>query len=118
MVWNIPIFLLATNAISTLATLPVQVILTYLVPANVEASTMALISGIFVWSYEVGAKASCYIYCLIFSVDDEHMNNYPNMLAAKLPMIVFTMILTIILPNNNKVKELADKLRKEHQKKL
>ena len=36
------------------------------------------------------------------------------MLAAKLPMIIFTMILTIILPNNNKVKELADKLRKEH----
>ncbi len=75
---------------------------------------MALISAILIWSYEVGLKVSCSIYCIIFSVEDEHINNYQNILAAKLPAIIFTMILIVILPNNNKVKELADKLRKEH----
>ena len=56
------------------------VLLTYLVPHNVEASTMALISGILVWSYEVGAKISASIYCDIFEVDEEHMDNYPHVL--------------------------------------
>jgi len=92
------IFFLGTQSISVLGYLPVQVVLTYLVPQNVEASTMALISGTMIWSYEVGAKISCSIYCLIFEVDDEHMENYPHILEAKLPMIVLIMILTIIIP--------------------
>ena len=76
--------------------------LTYLVPQNVEASVMALISGTFVWSYEVGAKLSATIYCLIFTVDDEgdHMDNYPKALIAKLPMLVLVLVLAIIIPNN------------------
>jgi hypothetical protein len=54
------------------------------------------------------------MYCIIFSIDDEQMNNYQNILLAKLTRIIFTMIFGVILPNNNKVKELANKLRKEH----
>ena len=77
-----------------------QCILTYLVPENVEASTMALISGTFIWSYEVGAKMSASIYCLIFEVDDEHMDNYPKVLIAKLPMLVVMMGISLIVPNN------------------
>lgn len=77
-----------------------QCVLTYLVPENVEASTMALISGTFIWSYEVGAKMSASLYCLIFDVDDDHMDNYPRVLMAKLPMIVFVMILSLMVPNN------------------
>ena len=70
------IFFTGTQSISTLAILPVQVILTSLVAPNIEASTMALISGTFIWSYEVGAKISCSVYCLIFDVNNEHMSNY------------------------------------------
>ena len=83
-----------------MAYLPLQCVLTYLVPENVEASTMALISGTFIWSYEVGAKMSASLYCLIFDVDDDHMDNYPRVLMAKLPMIVFVMILSLMVPNN------------------
>jgi hypothetical protein len=60
---NAVIFFLGTNSIGILGSLPTSVVLTYLVPQNVEASTMALISGAIVWSYEVGAKISCNIYC-------------------------------------------------------
>lgn len=60
---NALIFLLGTNAVSTLAYVPITVLLTYLVPHNVEASVMALVSGTVVWSYEVGAKISASIYC-------------------------------------------------------
>lgn len=61
---------------------------------------MALISGTFIWSYEVGAKLSASIYCLIFEVDEEHMENYPKVLIAKLIMLVLLMPLTLIIPNN------------------
>jgi hypothetical protein len=84
-----------------------QVLLTKLVPLNAEASTMALISGTFIWTYEVGAKISCSFYCSLFKVDDDHMENYPLILKAKLYMIVFMMILTFIIPNNSTIKKLA-----------
>jgi len=64
---------------------------------------MALISGTFIWSYEVGAKLSASIYCLIFDVDDEHMDNYPKVLIAKLPVLVLIMILSLIIPNNEEI---------------
>ena len=72
-VWNVFIFLLGTNAVSLLTILPTTVILISLIPHNVEASTQAMISGIFVWAFEVGAKISGSIYCIIFNVDDDHM---------------------------------------------
>lgn len=75
---------------------------------------MALISGVLIWSYEVGAKISASVYCQIFTVDDEHMENYPKMLYAKLPVICLIMLLVFFLPTNGAVKMLADKLRSEH----
>jgi len=71
------------------------------VPQNVEASTMALISGFICWSYEVGAKISASIFCNIFDVDDDHMDNYPKVIAAKLFMIVLMLIIApFIIPKN------------------
>jgi hypothetical protein len=69
---------------------------------------MALVSGIFVWSYEVGAKISAAIYCLIFDVDDDHMDNYPKVLIAKLCVIPLIMILAIIIPTNEKIQNLSN----------
>ena len=81
-----------------------QVVLTYLVPENVEASTMALITGTFIWSFEVGAKISCSIYCQIFVVDDDNMGNYPNVLIAKIPVLVVMMLLVLLcIPSNESV---------------
>ena len=79
---------------------PMQVVLTYLAPYNCEASTMALISGIFIWSYEVGAKMTTSTLCKIFGVDENNMDKYPNILIAKLPLILCVMFLTTILPTN------------------
>lgn len=79
---------------------------------------MALVSGMIVWSYEVGAKISASIYCQIFDVDDDHMDNYPRVLTAKIPMIILMMIITpFIIPRNQKILKLAAKLRKQHQEK-
>ena len=89
-----------------------------LIPHNVEASTQAIISGIFIWAFEVGAKISGSVYCSIFDVDDEHMDNYPHVLEAKLPVTVLLMILTLILPNNGQIFQLAAYLRRKHQKHL
>ena len=64
---------------------------------------MALISGTFIWSYEVGAKMSTSVLCLIFKVDENHMENYPNILIAKLPLILLVMLLTIMVPTNKEI---------------
>lgn len=76
------------------------VALTYIIPPNIEASTMAIISASFVWAYDAGAKVSCSIYCAIFDVNDEHMDNYPHLIVAKFPMIGVMTILLLIIPNN------------------
>jgi hypothetical protein len=115
---NALIFFLGTQSISTLAYVPMQCILTYLVPDNVEASVMALMSGTFIWSYEVGAKLSASVYCLIFDVDDDHMDNYPRVLIAKLPMLVVMMGLSFIVPNNQEIHRLAARFRTERHKKM
>jgi len=79
---------------------------------------MALLTGAFIWAYEVGAKISSSIYCDIFDVDDDSMENYPHVLEAKLPVIVLLMILTLIIPNNKKVYELAAYFRAKHNKEI
>lgn len=109
------IFFFGTQSVSVLAYVPMQVVLTALVPENIEASTMALITGTFIWSYEVGAKISASLYCLIFTVDDEHMENYPRILIAKMIMLVPMMILTLMIPNNEDILTLAKKFRREHR---
>lgn len=80
---------------------------------------MALISGFIVWSYEVGAKISASVYCIIFDVDDDHMDNYPRVLAAKLFMIILMLIIApIIIPMNQSILDLSIKLRYDYQKKM
>lgn len=46
------------------------------------------------------------------------MDNYPHVLEAKLPVTVLLMILTLILPNNGQIFQLAAYLRRKHQKHL
>jgi hypothetical protein len=79
---------------------------------------MALLTGAFIWAYEVGAKISSSIYCDIFDVDDDSMENYPKVLIAKLPVIVLLMILTLIIPTNRQVFELAAYFRAKHNRVL
>ena len=77
---------------------------------------MALVSGVFIWAFEVGAKISSSLYCAIFEVDDDHMENYPLVLEAKLPIIVLVMIMTLMLPNNSGIYALAARFREQHSK--
>jgi hypothetical protein len=114
-VLNAAIFFFSTQPVSILAFIPMQVQLTYLVPENVEASTMALITGTFVWSYEVGAKTSSALYCSLFVVNDENMGNYPHMLIVKLVMLGLMMVaVPYVIPSNEAIQNLAKKLRFDH----
>lgn len=109
------IFFFSTQLIIVLTSLPATVLLTYLVPQNIEASTMALISGTFVVTHEVGAKISASIYCTVFDVDNDHLENYPRVLEAKILALAVMIVLTIIIPRNEQILKLAAKLRAEHQ---
>ena len=76
---------------------------------------MAIISATFIWSYEVGAKLSSSLYQLIFEVDDAHMDNYPHVLEAKIPIIILVMFLTVIVPSNDSIQKKAAILRQLHK---
>ena len=113
------IFFMGTQSVMVIAYIPMQVQLIYLVPENIETSTMALISGTFILSYEVCAKmVSTSTLCWMFNVDDEHMNNYPNILMIKLPLIMITMYLTRMIPTNEQIASKAKILREQHQDRL
>ena len=77
-----------------------------------------MISGVIIWAFEVGAKISASVYCTIFEVNAEHMDNYPHVLEARYPAIIIMMILTIILPNNESILHLANVFRRAHIKSL
>ena len=55
------------------------------------------------------------LYQLIFEVDDGHMDNYPHVLVAKIPMLILVMFLTLIVPSNDSIQRRAAILRELHK---
>ena len=91
----------------SLSQLPMQVHLTRVIPENVEAAMTAVVTGAFVFSYDVGCKLSGSYLCQIFEVDNNHLDRYWVVLLIKLPLIIVTMFLTWIIPSNEQIEALA-----------
>lgn len=106
-------FFIATQALQSLSALPTQVLLTQVIPANVEAAMTAFITGTFVFCFEVGCKMSGSLFCMLFEVSNESLDRYWIVLVAKIPCIIITMFLTILIPTNEDVRALAQKFRDE-----
>jgi hypothetical protein len=85
-------FFLGVQAITCLACLPMQVLLTRIIPPNVEASMQALIAGAFVFTMDVGCKWSGSFFLYLFDVDNEKLDRYWIVLSIKLPLILVTML--------------------------
>ena len=77
--------------------------LTRVIPSNVEAAMTAFITGTFVFCYEVGCKMSGSFFCNIFDVDNSNLDRYWMVLAAKIPCIIGTAFLVLILPTNSEI---------------
>jgi len=92
-----------------------QVVLTRIIPSNVEAAFTAFITGTFVFSYEVGCKMSGSLFCQWFHVDNANLNRYWIVLAAKIPCILLTMLFVQIIPSNDDVLQLAKRQAREKQ---
>lgn len=99
-VLNLVNFFFASQALQSLSALPTQVLLTKLIPSNVEAAMTALITGTFVFCFEVGCKMSGSLFCTVFEVSNESLDRYWLVLAAKVPCILLTMALTNLVPLN------------------
>lgn len=100
-------FFFGVYAISCLAIIPVQVQLTQVIPSNIEAAMTAVVTGTFVFSYEVGCKMSGSLFCDLFKVDNDHLDNYWMVLLAKLPCILIVMLASKILPTNQEINALG-----------
>ena len=61
-------YLFGTQSVMVIAYIPTQVELTRLVPPNIETTTMAVVTGVFILSYEYGAKSMTALLCSIFDV--------------------------------------------------
>lgn len=106
-------FFIATQALQSLSALPTQVLLTQVIPANVEAAMTAFITGTFVFCFEVGCKMSGSLFCMVFEVSNESLDRYWIVLVAKIPCIIVTMFCTYLIPTNESVAALAQKFRDE-----
>ena len=106
-------FFIASQALQSLSALPTQVLLTQVIPENVEAAMTAFITGTFVFCFEVGCKMSGSLFCMVFEVSNESLDRYWIVLVAKIPCILVTMALTQLIPLNEDVSALAQRLRDE-----
>jgi hypothetical protein len=93
-------FFFGIYSVMYLSQLPMQVLLTKVIPDNVEAAMTAFITGTFVFCYDVGSKMSGSFFCWAFQVDDTNLDRYWVVLTLKLPLIVVTMLIVRIIPSN------------------
>ena len=70
----------------------------------------ALITGIFVFSSDVGCKMSGSLFCSLFNVSNEQLDRYWVILVAKVPCILIVMSLTQLIPTNKEIAKLAERL--------
>jgi hypothetical protein len=96
-------FFLGAQAVGCLSQLPMQVLLTRVIPENVEAALTAVVTGTFVFSYDVGSKMSGSFWCWLLQVDNEHLDSYWTVLIIKIPLIMITFSLLWLLPSNREV---------------
>lgn len=106
-------FFFGAQATQCFASLPMQVALTPCIPDNVEAAMTALITGIFVFSSDVGCKLSGSVFCWLFGVSNENLDRYWIVLAAKCPCILLVIFATYFIPENKEIHKLAVKLNNE-----
>ena len=76
----------------------------------------AFVTGTFVFSYDVGSKISGSLFCDVFKVDNNNLDRYWMVLAAKCLCIPFTMLFVNIIPSNNDVHKLSEKMNAEKKK--
>lgn len=93
--------------------LPTLVVLTPCIPDNVEAAMTALVTGVFVFSTDVGCKISGGILCNFFDVSNANLDLYWITLLAKCPMILVTMGLTAMIPTNRDIAAAAQRMDDE-----
>ena len=87
-----------------------QVLLTRIIPPNVEAAMQALVSGSFIFSMDVGCKLSGSFLLYLFDVDNDKLDRYWLVLCVKLPLILFTMLFVQMIPSNESINVLAKKI--------
>ena len=73
----------------------------------------ALITGIFVFSSDVGCKLSGSVFCWLFSVSNENLDRYWIVLVAKCPCILAVLAASYLIPDNKEIETLAVKLNNE-----
>lgn len=108
-------FFFGSQALQMISVLPTLVALTPCIPDNVEAAMTALITGVFVFSTDVGCKISGGLLCNFFGVSNASLHLYWIILLAKCPMILVTMGLTAMIPSNREIAEAAIRMDLEDQ---
>lgn len=106
-------FFCSSSALQVFSFLPMFVVLLPCIPDNVEAAMTSLISGVFVFSSDVGSRISAGMLCGFFGVDNESLQRYWIILLAKCPMILITIALTMIIPSNKEIAEAALRMDQE-----
>ena len=101
------------SALQMITIMPMFCALCPCIPDNVEAAMTSLITGVFVFSTDVGGRISGGMLCNYFQVDNDNLAKYWVLLLAKCPMIILTMALTFIIPSNKDIAACAERMDAE-----
>ena len=69
--------------------------------------------GFYYWTYEVGAKLSASIFCFVLTIDENHMDNYVNIVILKIPMCILMVAVSSIVPKDENYKIRANQMKLE-----
>ena len=109
--FNMLLMLFGKATTVSLAVLPMTIMMTYVVPKNIEASMFALITGALTFSTDWGGDMIGALLCEMYGITEENMTNFDQVLTIRIACVAICILLTNILPTNQEVYELSDKMQ-------
>jgi hypothetical protein len=107
---NAIIMLLGKGTQVSLSVVPMTVMMMNIIPANIEASMFAFITAILSFSDDWGGQFVGGIICKVFHIENKKLSNFGQALLLKNFLLMISILLITILPTNQQIKELGEKL--------
>ena len=109
--YNIVLVLLNHANVVCLCILPMTVLLTYVIPKNIEASMFALLTASLQFSNEWGSEMTGSFISHLYGVTNEDLGTkYSQVLIAKIPMILTMLMMINFITLNQDIANLSYKM--------
>ena len=109
--FNMILMLFGKATTISLSVLPMTIMMTYVVPKNIEASMFALITGALTFSTDWGGDMIGALLCEVFDITEDNMSKFDKVLMIRIACVAICIVLTRILPTNQEIYDLSDRMQ-------